>query len=201
MSNNDGRTPQEVLDELEGKLSALTKEYADGHINPAQYNAIYRYYSEKRALIEHILDTSPDNPTWRAVSENHNTDYLIKQFEARVLYYVVFKRGNEVPLVTDGKIPRKGAEQVIKLLQSLWGTTDWRKGVARKSLGEGMFLVLCIGDQAMTLCVFLLQPSTIQINRLKDMHEDFERANRNLLKKDVTPERMVFPQRGLIENK
>jgi hypothetical protein len=199
MSDMPAKTPQEILADLEQKIQALNREYSEGVINSAQFNAIYRYFSEKRTLIEHILETNPDNPTWRAVAETQNTDYLRAQFEARALYYAVFRRGHQQPLLADGKIPRKAAEQVIKLLNGLWEMPTLRKGVARKSLGEGLWTLLCIGDQAMTIAVYFLQPSNLQLNRLKDIHDDFERANSQLLKRSLSAERMIFPQRALID--
>lgn len=199
MNEEDDVLPQQVLRELEDKMTQLAHEYASGEINASQYNAIYRYYSEKRVLIEHIVDTNPDNPTWRTVAQTNDTSLLKEQFLARLQYYAVFRRDNETPLLTEGKIPRSVAEQLLKLLQTMWRTDAWRRGVARKSLGAGRWLVLCMGDQGMTLGVFHLPPSKNQLNRLRDVHDDFEEANHSLLRKDNSTERLVFPQRSLLE--
>lgn len=199
MSQDNEITPRQVLRELEEKLTALAYEYANGDINAPQYNALYRHYNEKRALIEHIADTNPDNPTWRTVAEQDDSQLLRQQFESRLDYCAVFQRGSQTPLLTEGKLPRNVAEQLLKLLQSMWEAKTWRKGVAGKSLGEGMWLVLTMGEQGMTLAVFYLQPSRQQMHHVRDVHKDFEQANQSLLKKRVTTGRLVFPQRSLVE--
>jgi hypothetical protein len=196
-SDTKNQTPQQALEVIRGKLEKLTREYASGTINSAQFNALYRHHSEKRAVIERILASNPNSDTWKAVAEKGNTNYLRSQYEARPMYYVVFQRGSRTPLLADGKIPRKAAEQVIKLLQVIWAMSTWRKGLARKALGEGVWLLMNIGENALTIAVYYLQPSTIQTNKLKDLHEDFERANKQSLVKNLPMERMVFPQRAL----
>jgi hypothetical protein len=194
-------TPEQALEVIRQNLEKLTREYASGVINSAQFNALYRHHSEKRAVIERMLENNPDGTSWKAVAERGSTMYLRDQFQARLLYYVVFGRGNQTPLLSEGKLTRSAAEQLMKLLQVLWGMKAWRKGLARKSLGDGMWLLVCIGDNGVTLAVYFLQPSTLQTNKLKDVHEDFERANKYSIEKNLPAERMVFPQRALIEKR
>jgi hypothetical protein len=62
-----------------------------------------------------------------------------------------------------------------------------------------MWLLLMMGQQSMTLTVYIFQPSTIQMNQMRDLHADFERANQHLLERGMPPERMVFPQRSLMD--
>jgi hypothetical protein len=50
------------------------------------------------------------------------------------------------------------------------------------------------------MVMFMLEPSTVQLNRVRDLHADFERANRSALERSTkTFDRMVFPQRALVE--
>jgi hypothetical protein len=192
-------TPETTLTRIQRELERLTREYAAGVINAAQFNAIYRHYSEKRTLIEKLIARNPESDAWRSAAEPHQTSFLREQLESRPLYYVVFRRGEREPLIADGKLSLKAAEQVHRMLQVIWAMQTWRKGLARKSMGDGMWMLLCIGDNALTMVIFLLQPSTLQTNQLRDMHEDFERANRHSLLKGLASERMVFPQRALME--
>jgi hypothetical protein len=75
-----------------------------------------------------------------------------------------------------------------------------RNGLARKALGGGQWLVLALGANAVTLATFNLEPSATQLNRVRDLHTDFERANRHALERGTrTLEKMVFPQRALVE--
>lgn len=191
-------TPETTLMRIQRELERLTREYAAGVINAAQFNGIYRHYSEKRALIEKLTARNPESDAWRSAAESHQTSFLREQLESRPLYYVVFRRGEREPLIADGKLSLRAAEQVHRMLKVIWAMQTWRKGLARKSMGDGMWMLLYIGDNALTMVIFLLQPSTLQTNQLRDMHEDFERANRHSLLKGLAPERMVFPQRALM---
>lgn len=195
----DFSSSRSALDQIKDKITHITREYSAGKINAVQFNAMYRHYMEKRTIIEKLLERNPETDAWKAASAPGKTVYLRDRFEARPLYYVIFRRGEKKPLMMEGKVPQKAAQQIHKLLTVIWGMNEWKQGLARKSLGDGMWLLLMMGELSMTLVVYFFQPSTIQINRMKDLHADFERANQQLLERGLPAERMVFPQRSLME--
>lgn len=195
------QNPQAALESIRQRLQIIAKEYSTGKLNAVQFNAIYRHYMEKRTIIEKLIERNPDSDAWKAAASPGHTMYLKDRYEARPLYYVVFRKGDKRPLLFDGKVPKKAAEQIHKLLEIFWKMADWRQGLARKSVGDGMWLMLMVGENAMTIAVYFLQPSTIQVNQLKDLHSDFERANTKALERGFSPDRMVFPQRSLMDNK
>jgi hypothetical protein len=48
--------------------------------------------------------------------------------------------------------------------------------------------------------MFNAEPSNAQARLVRDLHADFERANQAALARGwIVPERMVFPQRALVE--
>ena len=50
--------------------------------------------------------------------------------------------------------------------------------------------------------MFSLEPSIAQARLVRDLHADFERANQAALARGwIVPERMVFPQRALVEER
>ena len=112
---------------------------------------------------------------------------------------MIFRKGEQKPLMMEGQIPQKAAQQLHKLLTVIWKMQEWKEGLARKSLGDGLWLLLMIGKQSMTRVVYFFQPSTLQINSMKDLHADFERANQQALERGMPANRMVFPQRSLME--
>lgn len=184
---------------LREKREQITREYADGKINAAQYNAMYRYYMEKTTIIEKMLERDPKSESWRNVAAQGSTAFLRERFEARLLYCVVFRRGDKNPLFTEGRLPQKAAVELHRTLQSIWASPHWRSGVARKSLGDGMWLLLVLGDNSMTLTLFLFQPATSLINKVRDLHTDFEQANTLMLHRGSAASQMVFPQRALFQ--
>lgn len=191
--------PRSALDQIRNKLENATREYSAGKLNAVQFNAIYRHYMEKRTIIEKLLERNPDTDAWRAAASQGKTLFLRDKFEARPLYFVVFRRGDKQPLHSEGKLPTRAAEQVHNMMKLLWRMEEWKTGLARKSLGDGLWLLLMVGQQSLTIIIFFFQPSTLQINLIRDLHTDFERANSKLLERGLPPERMVFPQRSLLE--
>lgn len=201
---DDGQTaentsPKAALQQIRQKLEQIAREYSEGKLNSAQFNALYRHYSEKRTIIEKLIERNPETDAWRNVASAGMTSVLRDRFEARALYYVVFRRGNQRPLISGGKIPKKAAEQLHRLLRVIWSLQQWRVGLARKSMGEGTWLLLMMGEQSASIVVYFMQPSTLDANKLRDLHTDFEEANRLSLQRGEPAERMVFPQRALLE--
>ena len=73
-------------------------------------------------------------------------------------------------------------------------------GLARKEMGSGQWLVLALGEHSVTLAMFMLEPSVAQATLVRDLHNDFERANRRSLSNGTRSlDRFVFPQRALAE--
>lgn len=188
-----------ALTRLREKREQITREYADGKINAAQYNAMYRYYMEKTTIIEKMLERDPKSESWRNVAAQGSTAFLRERFETRLLYCVVFRRGDKTPLLTEGRLPQKAAVELHRTLQSIWSSPHWREGVARKSIGEGMWLVLVLGERSFTMTLFLFQPSNNLINKVRDLHNDFEQANSLMLMRGAGAAQMVFPQRALFK--
>lgn len=191
-------TPQDALLRIREQLEKITHEYAAGELSSVQYYALYRHYSEKQLLIEKLIERNPNSDAWRAAATSGETDALRNRFEARLAYYAVFVRGSSEPLLTGGKLPSRSAQQVHRLLKVLLSLRSWRKGFARRSLGDGMWLLLTIGDYSMTMAVYFMQPSEYQSRRVRELHADFERANQIALRDNKLHERMVFPQRALL---
>lgn len=191
---------QAALDHIRKRLKAATQEYSSGRLSGVQFHAIYRHYTEKRTIIEKIIERNPESDAWKSAAATGKTHFLRERFEARPLYYVVFRKGDKRPLLSDGKIPRAIAEQIYRLLQLFWKMEDWKAGLARKSVGNGNWMMIMVGQRSMTIMVYFLQPSTIQVNNLRDLHADFERANRKALERGLSANRMVFPQRAILDS-
>ena len=195
------QNPQEALEQIRKRLKAATQEYSSGRLSAIQFNAVYRHYTEKRQITEMLIARDADTEAWQSAAAEGTTSYLKDRFEARPLYYLVIRKGDTKPLLTDGKVPQKAAEQIYKLLQVFWEMPEWKIGLARKSIGDGMWVMIMVGELSLTITIYFLQPSTIQVNQLRDLQSDFERANHQALERDLPASRMVFPQRALFNLK
>ncbi len=194
------QSPQVALEILRRKMEVVASEFGQGKINRAQFNAIYGRYSEQRTIIEKLLARDPDNQAWKQAAAPGHTTFLRDHFESRLLYYLVYQHDVTVPLMMGGK-QQPNMDQISVVLQQLWGMKNRPKiGLARKSMVNGQWLVLALGEFAVTLALFQLEPSAAQANLVRDLHGDFERANQRALERGTRSlDRFVFPQRALAE--
>jgi hypothetical protein len=181
-------------------MEEAAAEFGEGKLNRTQFTAIYKHYSDKRTIIEKLVQRNPESEAWRQVLQAGHTSFLRNQYAARPIFYAVFKHQNPQPLFVEGKVQPEQVKHINRLLRAMWSAQDRpTSGVAKKSLGDNQWLVLALGVNGITLVFFMLQPSDGQIDLVRDLHADFERANRMLLERGVTsPQRLVFPQRALI---
>lgn len=186
---------------LRKKMEHIASEFADGKINRAQFNAIYRRYDEQRTIIERLTERNPGSDAWKQVARPGHTSFLRTHFEARCIYYLVYHLNMPTPLMMGGEQQPDMAkiEPVLEALYSMKNRPP--TGLARKEIDSSHWLVLAMSQHAFTIAMFNLEPSMTQINRVRDLHNDFERANQSALQRATGKlERMVFPQRALVES-
>lgn len=181
-------------------METTANAYASGKMNRAQFNAIYARYNEQRLIIERLIERDPQSNAWQQVATPGHTGFLVSHFQARPVYYVVFR------LDPPGLLMMGGSRQPDMMrLEPLLGALlhlDPRPetGLARKDMGKGEWLLLALGRFTVTMVMFMLEPSQTQIDRVRDLHRDFERANHFALERSTrTLEKLVFPQRALVE--
>ncbi len=192
--------PQAALEALRRKMERVANQFAAGVINRAQFNAIYGRYNEQRTIIERLMERDPDNHAWQQVAAPGHTSFLMDHFAARILYFVVYRINVPALLMMGGQQQPIMAE-IEPVLRALISMPDRpRVGLARKAMGKGQWMVLALGEHAVTIVLFMLEPSAAQLNRIRDLHSDFERANRMALQRNTQSlDKMVFPQRALVE--
>jgi chemotaxis protein histidine kinase CheA len=195
------KNPINALEVLRKKMEHIASEFADGKINRAQFNAIYRRYDEQRTIIERLTERNPGSDAWKQVARPGHTSFLRTHFEAHCIYYLVYNLTAPTPLMIGGE-QQPDMTKIEPVLQTLYGLEKRPpNGLARKEIDSSHWLVLALTQHAFTIAMFNLEPSMTQINRVRDLHNDFERANRIALERGTSRlERMVFPQRALVES-
>lgn len=192
--------PEAALDALRRKMERVANQFAAGVINRAQFNAIYGRYNEQRTIIERLTERNPENQAWQQVATPGHTSFLMSHFEARILYFVVYRINMPALLMMGGQQQPVMAEIEPALGALINMPNRPRVGLARKAMGKGQWMVLALGEHAVTIVMFMLEPSAAQLNRIRDLHSDFERANRMALQRNTQSlDKMVFPQRALVE--
>ncbi len=194
--------PKAAMNTLRHKMELVADEFAQGKINRAQFHAVYKRYSEQRAIIERLIERNPSSEAWRQViGVRGQTGFLRHHFAAQTQYFLVYRNDEIQPLLIGGK--QKPLEAVIlPVIKYVWSLPDRPKlGLGRKPIGETNWLILAVGDHATTAVMFANEPSAAQAQLVRDLHADFERANQAALTRGwLVADRMVFPQRSLIDS-
>lgn len=193
---------EEALINLRHKMALVAAEFAEGKLNQAQFDAIYARYSEQRDITERLLTRDPESQAWQSVVQPGHTKFLKQHYEAHPLSYAIFDLETFGRIIVTGKIQIR-ERQVRAVLERLKAVMARRgnPGAAQKKLADGKCVLFVPGEITAAVVIFSLEPAVGQIERVTDMHRDFERANRRALKSgDYNPRRMVFPHRALFES-
>ncbi len=194
--------PKAAMNALRRKMELIADEFAQGKVNRAQFNALYKRYSEQRTIIERLIERNPTSDAWRQViGVRGQTGFLRHHFAAQPQYFLVYRNDQLQPLLIGGKQkPYEAA--ILPVIKYVWSLPNRPKlGLGRKPIGDTNWLILAVGDHATTAVMFANEPSISQAQLVRDLHADFERANQAALARGwLVPERMVFPQRALADS-
>lgn len=191
--------PRTTLDHIRTKMERVAAEFAEGKINRAQFNAIYGHHSEQRAIIEMLIKRDPNNEAWRRVAHPGRTSFLRNHFEAQPVFYVIFKHHVKKPLTSEGQHDNADTKHIVGTLKQLWQREKIPdNALARLKVEDGRWMILAVGKYAASVVIFSLQPSNAQARLVRDLHQDFEKANQLTLRRNLPAERMVFPHRSLL---
>jgi hypothetical protein len=192
-----------ALEELRHKTAQVASEFAEGKINRAQFSSMYAYYNEKRIIIEQLLRRDPDTQAWQSVARAGHTGFLRQHFEARVIAFGVYDSGTFEPFVAQGTVtlPGDAIQPILTALYIVQRNRKELKPISRKAT-NGRWLVVVPGAFTAAIALFSLEPAAQQVALVRDLHYDFERANRRILERGIRqPDQLVFPHRALFEQR
>lgn len=194
---------EEALINLRQKMAQIATEFSHGKLNRAQFDAVYSRYSEQRAIIERLLARNPESQAWQSVIQPGHTTFLMSHFEAHTISYAIYDQVTFELINITGTFQLESTqiEAVLIRLQTIMNERG-DPGPAQKKLGGERSVLFVPGSYTTAAIIFSREPSRAQINRVIDIHHDFERANQHALRnRDYTVEQLVFPHRALFEEK
>ncbi|MGD8814394.1 MAG: hypothetical protein PVI78_07955 [Anaerolineales bacterium] len=184
---------QEKLDSLEKKIQALEEDIHKGRINPAQYRAIRRHYQEQRSIAVQLHKKHPDSDRWRVVLEDGKTTFLMQVNETICYGVSCYEYKTHQLLFREGQLP-EGSESGISFLGAFGGPAP--ENQTRRMFGtqtdDGTTLLLIPGRYTAAVAAFSKEPPEWQARALREVHRNFEHANRAVLGEGVDRP-MVFP--------
>jgi hypothetical protein len=184
---------RERLELLNQKIVRLEGDFQQGRINASQYRAIYRHYMEQRDVALRLREKFPDSDRWQVVLEEGKTRFLMQLNEAAchaIGLYDIKSRGR---IYLHGEMPET-AEDAMALLgtfgASEGSTPDGRMYATKTDDGETLLLIP--GVFTVSLAIFSQDPPAWQVRALREVHRNFEAANRVSLQKG-TIDGLIFP--------
>jgi hypothetical protein len=181
------------LEALDGKIARLEQDFQQGRINASQYRAIYRHYMGQREVALRMRQTYPDSNRWQMVLEEGKTRFLLQLNEAACYSVGLYDIQSKERIFVDGEMP-DSAEDAMALLGTFSSSgdesPDGRLFATTSDSGETLLLIP--GSFTVSLAVFSQDPPSWQVRALREVHRNFEAANRPALLRGET-KKLIFP--------
>lgn len=190
----------EKLDELTGmlvlldqKIARLEQDFQQGRINASQYRAIRKHYLQQKDVASRLRKTHPESDRWKVVLEEGKTSFLLQLNEASVRCVAFFDIRSRKPIFSQGELPME-AEEAVALL-STFGASEFDPRTGRMvatHADDGTALVLIPGRYTAALICFTQDPPGWQVRALREVHRNFEAANKTSLERGERRS-LIFP--------
>ena len=172
--------------ELETKLDRTVQDLADGIINRAQFENLYRHYQNQRRMVQGLVaegsDQVPDSMT-------AGESMIIRQrYASKVLAYAVYDNESSVPLHTRGNFP-VDSDLVVGFLSGFRSAAAeiLGAGAAKAEAEDGKVLCYVPGQYSTLIVIYSSDPAEVDTKSLRQTHLHFETINGNLLKQRPIP--------------
>lgn len=182
----------EMLTLLGQKVGRLEEDLKAGRVNEAQFRAIKKHYLDQREVALRLQQAHPESDRWRVVLEEGKTSFLLQLNEAVCRSFSLYDLQTRTRLFAEGDIPRS-AEEAMALLRTFGQTGKSQPGRMLATQGEdGAALLLVPGQFTAALVVFSQDPPAWQVRAMRELHTNFEAANRSALTRGERLS-LVFP--------
>jgi len=168
-----------MLAGLERKLERLELDFQQGRVNAAQYRAIRRHYLEQREVAVRLRQAHPESDRWKVVLEEGKTSFLMQLNEAVCHALALYDLTKRERFFLQGEMP-PSAEEAMALLRTFGpsGPDPLTGRILATQAEDGSALLLIPGEYTAALVAFSQQPPGWQVRALREVHRNFEGANK-----------------------
>lgn len=165
---------------VEDKLDQTVQDLADGLINRAQFENLYRHYQNQRRGLRGLLQQA-GNPNLQNVASGESL-VIRERFAAKVQAYAVYDNVTSLPLRTVGQFPLE-SELVVGFFSGFRSAIAEIMGTgARKAItDDGKVLIYVPGQKTTLIVLYSSEPADIESLSLRQAHEHFEKINAGVL--------------------
>ena len=170
---------QRMLVGLERKLDRLETDFQQGRVNAAQYRAIRRHYLEQREVATRLRQAHPESDRWKVVLEEGKTSFLMQLNEAVCHALALYDMARRERFFLQGTMP-PSADEALALLRTFGpvGSDPTAGRILATQAEDGSALLLIPGEFTAALVAFSQQPPGWQVRALREVHRNFEAANK-----------------------
>ena len=170
---------QRMLVGLERKLDRLETDFQQGRVNAAQYRAIRRHYLEQREVATRLRQAHPESDRWKVVLEEGKTSFLMQLNEAVCHALALYDMAKRERFFVQGTMP-PATDEALALLRTFGpvGSDPNAGRILATQAEDGSALLLIPGEFTAALVAFSQQPPGWQVRALREVHRNFEAANR-----------------------
>jgi hypothetical protein len=178
---------------LDQKLARLERDLQYGRVNPSQFRAVRKHYLKQREVVLRLHEKHPSSDRWQVVLEEGKTTYLMQLNEATCRCVGLYDRKNLDRIFVHGEMPSH-AEKAMSLLGAFGASKPGPKSARMfaTEADDGSTLLLILGDHTSCLAVFSQTPPAWQVRALREVHTNFEAANKAALTR-LSKSGLVFP--------
>ena len=166
---------------LEDKLDQTVQDLADGLINRAQFENLYRHYQNQRRVVRGFMQQAGDVAMLTRVGVGESM-VIRERYAAKVLAYAVYDNLTSLPLHTVGQFPLE-SELVVGFFSGFRSAIAEIMGTgARKAVtDDGKVLIYVPGQKTTLIVLYSSEPADIESLSLRQAHEHFEKINAAVL--------------------
>lgn len=194
--SNDNNDQAEVyLERVEAKIGKLANDFANGAINQAQFQKLYKHYQNEIRTVNTLMAAAPDTDEWKQGVTEGASLLIRKQAMAKAEGYAIYENDSGMPLITLGDFKIDSALAIPMLSAYRAATREiFGGGMRSTELEGGGWLYFVPGEKTTMMAMFTSEPAGQQTDFLEKLHIVFEQANRNQLQSQpIDTDALVFP--------
>jgi hypothetical protein len=170
------------LETTQAKVDRLAADFNAGTINGAQFRNLYAHYQRQIQSVESLIETAPSSADWKGLVPEGESILIRRKHSAKAVGYAIFENESGMPISTLGQFELDPA-LLVPMLASYRSAAKEAFGAGTRSteMEDGRWLCFVPGEYTTMLALFTADPAGKQLQFLRQLHRQFEQANRRHL--------------------
>lgn len=182
--------------QVEDKIQALLKEFADGRLNREQFNALYERYSGQLAVAQQAIASGSPAALSQTRDGGQSTIAIRQEHMGKAVGLVIYQNRTGVSIETLGDFD-VSAFVISPVLNDFTRMMEAQRLIEQRTiqLDDRRWLLFAGGRFTTVVTLFRNEPSPAQVREIMRLHNDFEIANALLLERGGQPDgqKLAYP--------